>query len=102
MKRSILSSINDLANLLTTHPALYSIPAFSGLKTIVANAQAEAAKCNCKGKADVINKLKGHCEGALMSLSAADKAKMKVLLNIDQLCYYTRNAKTKKLELTCF
>lgn len=102
MKRQILSSITALSDMLTTTPALFAIPAFAGLKTVITNLNEEKKKCNCSGKADLVKKLQGYCQGALLALGTADKAKMKMLLNVEQICYYTRNATSKKLELTCF
>lgn len=99
MKRVVLSSIQNFAQILIQHPALLNIPSFSSLRTLVEKLQNDKKGCGCK-KNQLYSQYKPQFENAVTGLTEADRGVIKTLLNVEQVCYYTRN-KAGVLELIC-
>ena len=99
MKRVVLSSIQNFAQLLIQNPSLLNIPAFMGLRTLIENLKADSKGCGCKKNA-LYNQYKPQFESAVTALTDADRGVIKSVLNVEQVCYYTRN-KAGVLELIC-
>lgn len=103
MKRAVFSSVQNFAQTLVQNPALFSIPAFMPLKSLidkVVNNDKGCSKCNAN-KNKIYTEYKGLFESSVSSLQDADRANIKRILNVDKVCYYTRG-KNSVLELNCF
>ncbi len=99
MTRLILSSIQNFATTLNSNPQLLDIPAFVGLRPMLEQLKADSKGCGCK-KTDVYSSYKTYFENAVSALTDSDRASLKSTLNVQQICYYTRN-KAGVLELIC-
>jgi hypothetical protein len=99
MKRLVLSSIQNFAQILIQHPSLLNIPSFMPLRPLVDKLTEDGKGCGCK-KGSIYNQYKPHFESAVTGLTDSDRGTIKSLLNVEQICYYTRN-KAGVLELIC-
>lgn len=91
-KRVILSSMQSVAQLLNQNKDLYQVAAFLPLKPAVERLFDEkAGGCTSCQKAKLFNEYRSVFDTALVSLQQADKDKIKAILNVEEVCYYTKN-----------
>jgi len=99
----VLTSVNQVLVLVNRHPILAEkMPRFAKLiDTPLSTAPKKS--CNCGGKQNIttpdVNKQM--TENLLSSLTREDFMQMKSILELDELCYYSRDTTQNKLELTC-
>ncbi len=99
MKRYTISSLQHLIKLISANPALLSLASLAPLVAVAEKAKAASKSCGCNA-AQVYNDNKGQFELALTNLGNGDHLIVKKILNIDQICYYTRGA-TGGLQIKC-
>lgn len=100
MKRAVFSSVQNFAQTLVQHPALFGVPALTPLQGLVDKLKSDSKGCGCN-KNGIYLQYKGVFEAALTGLTSSDKEVIKSILNVDRICYYTRNS-SNILELLCF
>jgi len=99
MKRIVLSSAQSLASLLMQNPELLSIPTFSSLKGILDQIKEDNKGCACQKKS-ILNSNKEVFQAAITNIQSSDRERIKSILKVDKVCYYTRN-NSGVLELVC-
>lgn len=102
-RKLVMTSVNQLISLAKNNPKLLEqIPKFSQLDQ-ASYSEAPKKSCNCGSKQNFttpdVNKQVA--ESILSSLTTEDFNKIKSVLGLDELCYYSRNPQLNKLELTC-
>ena len=100
MNRVVFSSVQNFAQILISNPQLFAIPAFAPLKGLIDKLTTDQQGCSCN-KGSIFLEYKGIFESAVTSLQESDKDNIKRVLNVDKICYYTRN-RANVLELSCF
>lgn len=101
-KRLVLTSVNQVIALVQSNPQLVGqIPRFERLRTMTPSTTPKKS-CNCGAKKNIttpdVNKQAA--ESVLSSLDNSDFIKIKNVLGLNELCYYSRNSENK-LEMTC-
>ena len=102
-KRLVMTSVNQIISLAKNNPQLMAqVPALSRLQQ--ANySEAPKKSCNCGSKQNFttpdVNKQMA--ESILSSLTSDDFTKIKSVLGLDELCYYSRNSELNNLEIPC-
>lgn len=101
LKRLVFTSVSQILHLVKNNSEVVrAIPKFAGLQD-TANQPAQSS-CNCKKNITTIDSSKKQTvEQVLNSLETSDFLTIKNILQLDQLCYYKRNAATKALDLIC-
>jgi hypothetical protein len=101
VKRLVFTSVSQILHLVKNNPeVIKAIPKLAGLQD--APSQTPQPSCNCKKNVTALDAQKKQTvEQALNSLEASDFLTIKNILQLDQLCYYKRNATTKALDLIC-
>ena len=102
-RRMVLTSVNQVLVLVNRNPKLAEqMPRFSGLLNTPLSTTPKKS-CNCGSKQNIttpdVNKQ--ITENLLSSLTKDDFLQMKSILELDELCYYSRNTTHNKLELIC-
>ena len=98
-RRFTISGLDHLIRLLHTHPAFMSLNTFAGIKVIAEEAKRAAKSCSCNvGK--VYQAHAKDFELALQNMGGGDHLIIKQVLQVDQLCYYTKKS-TGGLQLNC-
>lgn len=102
MNRVVVSSVANFVALLQQYPALLSLSSFSSLQPILLGLQVNNGSgcgkpaCNKQLLKDNRNVF----EGAMTALQGEEKERMKNILGVKEVCYYTmRNG---QLDLACF
>jgi hypothetical protein len=99
-KRLVLTSVNQILTLIRSNPALQSLPRFKGLQDKELSTT-PVKSCNCAKNIKTPDVNKQILENTLSSLNTQDFQAVKNALGLDELCYYNRDASTKKLEMIC-
>jgi hypothetical protein len=103
VRRMVLTSVNQVLVLVNRNPILAEkMPRFAGLVNAPLST-APKKSCNCGAKQNITtpDATKQLAENLLSSLTKEDFLQMKSILELDELCYYTRTANQNKLELIC-
>jgi len=103
VRRMVLTSVNQVLVLVNRNPILAEqMPRFAGLANKPLST-APKKSCNCGAKQNITtpDATKQLAENLLSSLTREDFLQMKSILELDELCYYTRTANQNKLELIC-
>ena len=95
----IIGNINQFAGFVEKNPAIMSIPAFISLRSAFAAAKS-GTDCKCN-KSKTLTQHRPQFEAALSVLTSSEQARLKTLLDAEQLCYYKKNP-NGSLQLTCF
>jgi hypothetical protein len=100
-KRLVFTSVTQILHLVKNNAEVVrAIPKFAGLQDEPNRAM--QSSCNCKKNITVIDSNKKQTvEQVLNSLETSDFLTIKNILQLDELCYYKRNATTKALDLIC-
>ena len=98
--RVVLSSIEQVSNLLRAKPELLNIPAFSGLRPLIEYLKNNGKGCGCTIK-ELYARYLPNFSAAINSLKSSDIEIMKNVLNASQICYYTRSKVNGALERIC-
>jgi hypothetical protein len=110
-KRLVLAGASQVANLVRGNPAIVQqVPKLSPLlNSPQASRETPTASggCGCKRNNNTANTqassqgLKSYAENILSTLSTDDFIKIKNVLGLAEICYYTRNNQANQLELVC-
>jgi hypothetical protein len=99
-QRTVFSSPAMFFNKMGEYPKMAEISAFASLKSAADQYNAPSSGCACK-KNGLLRSYKGLYEAALSSLQDSDKANLKGILGVQEICYYRQNEQNV-LELICF
>lgn len=103
VRRMVLTSVNQVLVLVNRNPILAEkMPRFAGLlNTPLSTTPKKSCNCGAKQNITTPDATKQLAENLLSSLTREDFLQMKSILELDELCYYTRTANQNKLELIC-
>ncbi len=99
-KRIVLTSVNQILTLVKTNEKLQSLPRFRDMHTYELSTT-PTKSCNCAKPIRTPDVNKQIVENTLSSLTTKDFQDVKNALELDELCYYSRNRSTNKLEMIC-
>lgn len=95
----IISSVQNMVDLLKKYPAAKAIPPFQPFVNLLARlTQKEGCGCD---KTKVLQEYRPLLEASLNQLTTQHKLDIKKILNCEQVCYYKGNT-SGGLELACF
>lgn len=101
-ERIVFSSINGFIEQAKRHPGLLRIGAFTVFKDIVTKLGSEKS-CRCNKSGTDLTAYRPQFEAAMAMLMAndIDKAAVKSLLSVKNICFLARNSKGQ-INQTCF
>lgn len=102
MKQLVLSSITQFAEVIHSNPSLSDLPVFRAMKPAVDLAtSAKSCGCGQAKKQAKLQEARQMFEVALANITPADLQSVKSALNLDSLCYFSRNKVTGSLDKLC-
>lgn len=97
-RKLVITSLAQYSDLARRHPMLLNFSAFSPIRDVLNRINSKGCKCN--SKQDIVN-YRPQFEIAMSLLSPNDQVQMKALLNVDKVCYYSRD-NGGRLRENCF
>ena len=100
-RRYTISGIEHLIRLLNEHPALLSLSSLAAIRQLGDQVKAAVSKSKCNCSAGPIYANNKHVfDNALMNMQFGDHLVVKNALNVDEICFYSKDP-SGKLVLKC-
>ena len=100
-RRLTISGIEHIVRLINQYPQLLGLSSFSPINQVARQAKEAVikGKCGCRA-APVYAANRGVFETALHSMKNGDHLTIKKIMNVDELCYYSKDS-TGRYVLNC-
>ena len=100
-RRYTISGVEHLIRLMNEHPALLGLSSFAAIRQLGNQVKAAVAASRCSCSAGPIYANKKHIfDNALQNMQFGDHLIVKNALNVDEICFYTKDP-AGKLTLKC-
>lgn len=104
-KRLVLAGSAQIASLIRGNPEILNhVPRLAPLLNSAPAGRSQSSGCGCNrnnSQQTATEKNRVQAENILSTLSNEDFIKIKNVLGVGELCYYTRNNPTSQLDLIC-
>ena len=103
-KRLVLAGSAQIASLIRGNPEILNhVPRLAPLLNTTTTGRPQSSGCGCRknSQQQISDSNRVQAENILSTLSNEDFIKIKNVLGVGELCYYTRNNPTSQLDLIC-
>ena len=99
-KRITIGNLHQLINIFNSTPALLNVPSFKIFNTLLQNLKPNGRECaKCKAN-KLISTFTPQFDISVAGLDVSEKAQIKQIMQVDEVCFYIREGNT--LKLACY